>query len=194
MSLNNTINVKDLPQAEEIVTGNYILLEDETGTKIIDFKNFVIGPANTSFYNAIVTNIRAVSAYCDSLSGTIGRFQRQTIAAVNTEFETLTSNFSQRFPSFFIKTGTISINPNAKSGFSTFSSTLPNIETVDINVVQTVFDFSSLQPVATFFILLEKETILDAENENIYNYTLTLSALSTYPTSTIFNYKVLKTY
>ena len=195
MSLNNTVNVKDLPQAEEIVSGNYLLLEDEAGTKIIDFKNFVIGPSNTSFYNAIVSSIKSVSAYCISLSGVLDKYQRQTINAVDSRFQVLTSDFSQRFPSIFVKTGFISIEPNQRSGFSQFTTNIPDIETVDINAVQTIFDFvSSKQPVATFFLLLARETVTDPDDNSFYNYTLTLSTLSTFPVNTLYKYKVLKTY
>ena len=194
MSLNNTVNVKDLPQAEEIVTGNYLLLEDEAGTKIIDFKNFVIGPSNTSFYNAIVSNIKSVSAYCISLSGVLDKYQRQTVSAVDSRFQALTSDFSQRFPSIFVKTGLISIEPNQRSGFSEFTTNIPDIETVDINAVQTIFDFSSKQPVATFFLILTQETVTDPDDNSFYNYTLTLSTLSAFPVNTLYKYKVLKTY
>lgn len=194
MSLHNTVNVKDLPQAEEIVTGNYLLLEDETGTKIIDFKNFVVGPSNTSFYNAIVSNIKSVSAYCNSLSGVLDRYQRQAVAAVNSQFEALTGGLSQRYPSFFTKYGFISVNPNTRVGTSEFSTDLPNVETVDIQVIQTDFDFDSKAPVATFFLLLDRESVTDLNDNNFYTYTLTLSTLSSYPVNTVYRYRVLKPY
>jgi pantothenate kinase len=43
MSLYNTKKVKELPQLEEIIEGNYLIVENETGTNIIDFADFVIG-------------------------------------------------------------------------------------------------------------------------------------------------------
>jgi len=46
MALYNTTNIKELPELEEIVNGNYIIVENEEGTHILDFRNFVVGPEN----------------------------------------------------------------------------------------------------------------------------------------------------
>lgn len=41
------INIKDLPEITQISNGDYVLLETANGTRIVDFKNFVLPEANT---------------------------------------------------------------------------------------------------------------------------------------------------
>jgi len=51
----NEVNIKQLNQVEEIVDGDYLIVETENGTNIIDFKNFVVGPNNVSWYSSFVS-------------------------------------------------------------------------------------------------------------------------------------------
>lgn len=60
----NTVNIKNLNQLEEITSGNLLIVETELGTNIIDFKDFVVGPENVSWYSAFET----VSSYTVALS------------------------------------------------------------------------------------------------------------------------------
>jgi len=47
------INIEDLDIAKEIKIGDYVLLETTDGTKLIDFKDFIIGTDNITFYDKI---------------------------------------------------------------------------------------------------------------------------------------------
>ena len=47
------INIEDLDIANEIKIGDYVLLETTDGTKLIDFKDFIIGTDNITFYDKI---------------------------------------------------------------------------------------------------------------------------------------------
>jgi len=67
MSTFNKVNIKELNQIEEIVNGNYLIVENSTGTNIIDFKDFVIGPNNASFYTSVAT----ISSQVNTLSATV---------------------------------------------------------------------------------------------------------------------------
>lgn len=62
MILYNTTNIKDLPSLEQILPGNYLIVENATGTNKLDFSDFVVGPSNTSFYTALANDILTVSA------------------------------------------------------------------------------------------------------------------------------------
>lgn len=65
MSTFNDVNIKELTQIEEITNGNFLIVENENGTNILDYKNFVIGPDNASFYTqieSISSNLAGVSA------------------------------------------------------------------------------------------------------------------------------------
>jgi hypothetical protein len=132
----NILNVKDLPQAQEVLPGDFIILEDNTGTKIVDFRNFVVGPRNTSFYNALVTNINTVSTYGIRLSGALENTTANTIKAVRTEFKQLTAAFSALNPTWYISRQSLQMPPNSKVATVQFFSPLSKISMTDINVVQ----------------------------------------------------------
>jgi len=79
----NTINVKELPQLEQILAGNYLIVENNAGTNKLDFSDFVIGPQNTSFYNGIANNIFSLSASQISLS--------TAVSAVSSDYRSLSA-------------------------------------------------------------------------------------------------------
>jgi len=202
---NNIVKVKDLPQIEEILPGNYILVEESTGTKILDFRDFVIGPDNTSFYNALANNIRSISAYSDSLSATIRTSTGQTIRAVDNRFVALTSSFVQAFTRIFYLQGTVNIPQNQITGTSQFRATLDNINITNINIVPITYDAGGtagsnrVLPVA---VGLEREqlpvgTDQDTSLPPLFQYSITLSAgnaaRSGGPTHT-FLYSVMRPY
>lgn len=67
------INIEDLDIAKEIKIGDNILLETTDGTKLIDFKDFIIGTDNITFYDKIsggeflqTADISALSANVDT--------------------------------------------------------------------------------------------------------------------------------
>ena len=68
MNLYNTTNIKALPPVEQILPGNYLVVEDTFGTKKLNFNDFVIGPNNTSFYTPLDTRIKTLSTDLNSLS------------------------------------------------------------------------------------------------------------------------------
>jgi hypothetical protein len=209
----NTVNINDLPVIEEIVNGNYLLVEDETGSKILDFKNFVIGPNNTSFYNAIVTNINAVSTYCTSLSATVRNNTDQTLKSVDNRFNQLTAafetrfgNFDSRYPKLFEANGTITVGPGASGASVVFPAAINTINVEDINIVCTTYDVSgrngfNMMPVAASlsYDIAEvntNNTFQSVTNtQTFYNYTLSISTLrpldSNSPPFT-YRYSVLK--
>lgn len=70
MNLYNIKNIKDLPQLEQILPGNFMVVENFNGTNKLDFDDFVIGPRNTSFANQVFNDIVSLSSYSISLSST----------------------------------------------------------------------------------------------------------------------------
>lgn len=61
MSLYNTINIKNLPQIDQVLRDDFLVVENFAGTYKINFDDFVIGPRNTSFYNSIANTILELS-------------------------------------------------------------------------------------------------------------------------------------
>jgi len=47
------INIENLNLVDEIKVGDQILLETSDGTKLIDFKDFIIGVENVTFYDKL---------------------------------------------------------------------------------------------------------------------------------------------
>lgn len=63
------VNVKDLPEVQQINNGDYILVETPNGTSILDFQNFIIGTDNNGLTVAVESNsndIVGVSAAADA--------------------------------------------------------------------------------------------------------------------------------
>lgn len=52
------INIKDLPQIFNIADGNFLVVENEQGTNIIDFKDIIISPEQTTFSTSL-TSLRS---------------------------------------------------------------------------------------------------------------------------------------
>ena len=107
------INIEDLDIANEIKIGDYVLLETTDGTKLIDFKDFIIGTDNITFYDKIsggdflqradisdlsanVTTNTSILTDISSVSADIDSLQYQVTAALNdiVQFRASISNLS----------------------------------------------------------------------------------------------------
>ncbi len=157
MSLYNTTNIKDLPQVEEVVNGNFLIVENEVGTHIINFEDFVVGPENVSFYSQVATlssNLISLSSTIDTklqslstyiLSTTNTKFDflsTQTNTKINflsTDYNTKFHQITSTYPQFFytyLETPLI-ILFGQKIGSGNFTSPVNTINQSDINVVAT---------------------------------------------------------
>lgn len=79
------INIVNLPKIEEIKAGEYLIIETDTGTQILDFKNFIINQENTTFeplLSTLATDTRELSSKQVSLSAEITEF-RTTVSDVS---------------------------------------------------------------------------------------------------------------
>ena len=74
MADNKNTSIKNLPQVEEIKAGDFLLVEADNGTSIIDFEDFVLGDNNTTHgfqISGLQTDITGLSSSIDSVSGSI---------------------------------------------------------------------------------------------------------------------------
>ena len=76
MSTSTKVNIKSLPTTTEVKIGDFLILETELGTKLLDFENFVITEFNTTFNGTlsghtadIATNLSKITAISGLLSG-----------------------------------------------------------------------------------------------------------------------------
>ena len=75
MSTSTKVNIKSLPVTTEVKNGDYLILETELGTKLLDFENFVITQFNTTFNGTltghtddIATNLSKITSISGLLS------------------------------------------------------------------------------------------------------------------------------
>lgn len=188
---NNITNIKDLPQVEEALPGNYLILEDQVGTRIIDFKNFIIGPANTSFYNAIVTNIKSVSTYALNLSAAIAKNNEQVIKSVDTRFVTLTSIWAATNPLWYFRTGNLSIDAGSRVSSSQWFTPVGNINENNISIRPVFFTDTPYQGMVY---RLTSQLVVDNNNEKVYSYTLSMSVQNIATNRHLYEYLVMAPY
>jgi hypothetical protein len=186
MSLYNTTNIKELPKLEEIIDGNYIIVENEQGTFILDFEDFVVGPNNVSFYN-VVTSLCSKQI---SMSATVdSKFQTLTsdvLSAVNTKVNALTANYPRLFE---VYPNTITIPSGSNNGKTDFNSELGNILVNDINVIPTNMAAAN----TNWCLLLSSiQNPGSPPDPTPYTYTITISTASNSVGNSTFETKVLK--
>lgn len=69
MNPNAKINIKDLPQIQQISNGDYLVVESNDGTYILDYENLILGVENTAITAAVQqnsTDISTISGAVDS--------------------------------------------------------------------------------------------------------------------------------
>jgi hypothetical protein len=171
----NTVKIKDLPRAEEVLPGDLIIIEDELGSKSIDFRDFVVGPENTSFFNGLATNIANVSTYSLSLCSLIEENTNQTINAVRTNVANLTASVSRRFPRIFEYSDTQEFaDTNIGTSFFVFAPT-PDIKEADVTV-NLIPPFTRTTPRSIGVTVFPPEDISLDGGSPFYQYYIALSA------------------
>jgi hypothetical protein len=95
MNLYNETNIKNLPEVEQITNGDYLIVENFAGTNKLNFENFIIGPDNTSFFDAVATSLYDLSATGKTLSTAVSVVSSSLdagLSAINNKFiNTLTT-------------------------------------------------------------------------------------------------------
>jgi hypothetical protein len=143
------INIKDLPEITEIANGQFILVETNTGTHIIDFKNLLLPSDNTLITATVNQNINAITTLTtsvDTLSTTTFATIDSLSSSINSNLNTLsstvssiTTNFSKGIYNFVTKSQ-ISIpanNSSASNIVSPFNATAATLTTNDFIVIPT---------------------------------------------------------
>lgn len=68
---NTYLNIKELPEINDVISGDFMIIETSTGTSIIDYQNFLITLDNTTFGDQVVqnsTDILTLSSSFNTLS------------------------------------------------------------------------------------------------------------------------------
>lgn len=187
MSLYNTTSIKELSQLEEIVEGNYIIVENEQGTYILDFADFVVGPNNVSFFN-VITNLSAKQiSLSASVDTSLQTLSTNVLSAVNTVVSNLTANYPRYFE---VYPNPIIVPNGTYSGKQDFNSELGNIAPSDINVIPTNMAASQMR---WALILTSVQNPGNPPSPTPYTYTITISSdIPVVGDDAVFQTKVLK--
>jgi hypothetical protein len=121
MDIYNNVNIKDLNKIEEITDNNFLIVENEQGTNILDFKNFVVGPNNVSFYSNVVnlsSNINSLSSHINSVSTHINSVSTQS----STDLVTTSANILNRTPNLTLNNASVYNIYCVKSFVSTYTN------------------------------------------------------------------------
>jgi hypothetical protein len=75
----NSTNIKNLPQIDQIIDTDFLVVENYSGTNKLRFKDFVISPNNTSFYSSLRVDILSLSSYNNNLNTNLISLSTNTI-------------------------------------------------------------------------------------------------------------------
>ena len=95
------INIEDLEIATEVKIGDYVLLETTNGTRLLDFKDFIIGVDNITFFDKIsgtylkTSDISAISAKAENNHNILTTLS--TVAAENENNKTRINSLQNSF-------------------------------------------------------------------------------------------------
>jgi hypothetical protein len=109
------VNIKELPQLDEVQPGDLLIVETDAGTNVIDFSNFILPPQNVTFYGEIIQLQTEVEALSTSISTTTTNLQltadalTTALAIATADATTQIQAFSSTYIDNFI-TGVITFN------------------------------------------------------------------------------------
>ncbi len=181
----NTTNIKDLPQLEEVIDGNYLIVENEIGTNIIDFADFVVGPNNVSFYNVVQT----LSTRSISMSATVDSKVNSLSSGLIDRFDTKFNSVTANYPRFFaVYPNTLTVPSGLNRGQINFNSPIDTFAQSDINVVPTNDAASKMSW------MLSLSSAVFPGSPQPYTYTITISSSIAPTSNATFETKALRFY
>jgi hypothetical protein len=188
----NIVNIKGLPRVEEIVNGNFLIVENDQGTNTLDFVNFVVGPNNVSFYSQI-TNLSAqnislsasttqlVNTQINSLSTTTSR----SLTALDARITSLSTSVTQQLTGIFYRAGNTTIAAGQLQPSSDVTFSVSNNVYLTSDDVTLMFGSS-----ASGFSILYLDNLTQVGNSVSFRPKITIPAVTT----TTVRWNVFKSY
>lgn len=109
------IGITSLPEATEVVAGDYFVIEDEIASKKVDFENVIWSLDNVTFASTLSaqsTNISALSTNLSNLSGQLYSNVNTLNSTINTAVQAVSSYLRDIFyPIGGILMSTLAANP-----------------------------------------------------------------------------------
>lgn len=109
MAVPTNVNIKQLNQVEEVNDSDFLLVETNTGTKIIDFRNFVVGPNNVSWYNDFTALSSQVVALSASIDASVASLSSQIDTNITTSIAGLSATVNTEYSRIFYTAGILTI-------------------------------------------------------------------------------------
>ena len=146
------INIEDLEIATEVKIGDYVLLETTDGTRLLDFKDFIIGVDNITFFDRIsgtylkTSDISAVSAKAEANHNILTTLSAVTADVdnnklrINDAFNSL-ATFVDSISTATINASDISSNTNSSIGFTVSNSVRKSLQNTSGFLLFDKFDF-----------------------------------------------------
>ena len=78
-------NIKELPEAFSLTSGDLLIVEDTEGTKILDYDNFIIGLDNTTFGTTVTQNATDIVALSTAVTQGSGTLSGSNVVVIETE-------------------------------------------------------------------------------------------------------------
>lgn len=181
MSNYNITNIKDLPQLEQILAGNFLVVENNIGTNKLDFADFVIGPTNTSFYSGILSDILSLSSTLisqntslsslSSLVDVLNTASTTSTTAIDLLFSDFTSLCTKvdRYQNSYNKRGLVTVPANSTAlGFTVSFNYIINVTNADVIIAPYAVNSIPQPPAFTFsYAITGKSFINNTSNIHI---------------------------
>ena len=181
MASNINVNIKELPEVNQINDGDFLIVETPEGTSILDFANFIITQNNTTFssiLSSIDISIGSVSSSTDSVA-----------TVLNNRITSLSSTVDQKYDQLYSGKVVITIPANN----STATGALYPQPTAAVGTLETSDVILTPATITTFLSSGTGAIVTAITNSNVRGV-ITLSAARTVGTNTSFNAIVLKSY
>lgn len=189
MSSFNSIKLNDLSRTGEVLPADYLLIEDETGTKRIGYNFFILQKSNTSFYTAFET----ISSSLMPLSGEIDTFKSSISGTSRITTSTAVSGLSVtidgEYKKIYYTTGTFNIPANVIDSLTT-RFTVSGGVTLSGFDVRLTFGSNSFAAISGRVVTVFP--LLSTVSPRVYDLRVRLTGPSTFPT--IVNYNIFKLY
>lgn len=88
---NTYLNIKELPEVTDIISGDFLIVETPNATSILDFANFTITLDNTTFGDIITTNTSNIVVLSSTVIALSTKTQQDTYAVFSiTDYTSVT--------------------------------------------------------------------------------------------------------
>lgn len=188
MAASNNVNIKDLNQISEIVNGDFLIVENQYGTNIIDFVNFVVGPNNVSFYTSFQSVCTQTAALSTALFNTSNALSASSKSYTDTRIASISTAVDGKFSRVFYKAGQLTID--AGESISTSDAVIvPTGVTLNVQDFNLTFN-TSVFPSVTGLVVNVYPTLGGSSP----NYTIQANLTNSSITPVVINYNVFKPY